>query len=225
MKARLFEPWEDEFLREVGDALSPGEIGKVIGRNKNSIRQRIIRLGIEVNQALLKGRIEASRIQKGNIPPLKGKKGHRQPPGCEKGWFKKGHVPHNANTGGDGELSLRADKRGIYNWHFRQSLGKWISFNRVVWEWYNGPIPPRHCIIHLDGNAMNCAPRNLACITKADNARRNSASINLHDTWVAGVMAGTRRKELRETILNHPDLIEVGRQSIILKRTIRNVNK
>ena len=35
---------------------------------------------------------------------------------------------------------------------------------RVVWEQLHGEIPKDHCIIHLDGNHMNCDPSNLCCI-------------------------------------------------------------
>ena len=35
---------------------------------------------------------------------------------------------------------------------------------RVVWEQLHGEIPKDHCIIHLDGDQMNCDPSNLYCI-------------------------------------------------------------
>ena len=35
---------------------------------------------------------------------------------------------------------------------------------RYVWEQLHGEIPKDHCIIHLDGNHMNCAPSNLYCM-------------------------------------------------------------
>lgn len=35
---------------------------------------------------------------------------------------------------------------------------------RVVWEQLHGEIPKDHCIIHLDGNHMNCDPSNLYCM-------------------------------------------------------------
>lgn len=35
---------------------------------------------------------------------------------------------------------------------------------RVVWEQLHGEIPKDHCIVHLDGNHMNCDPSNLYCM-------------------------------------------------------------
>jgi hypothetical protein len=35
---------------------------------------------------------------------------------------------------------------------------------RVVWEQLHGEIPADHCIVHLDGDQMNCNPSNLYCM-------------------------------------------------------------
>ena len=49
----------------------------------------------------------------------------------------------------------------------------------------------------------------------------SNAAINLTDNHVAGCMS-RKRPELRQLLLQHPDLIELKRTSIILERTIRN---
>lgn len=39
-----------------------------------------------------------------------------------------------------------------------------VPKRRYVWEQAYGPIPPKHKIIHLDGDCMNCNLDNLYCI-------------------------------------------------------------
>jgi hypothetical protein len=49
---------------------------------------------------------------------------------------------------------------------------------------------------------------------------KNSSSLNMHDTWIAGLIAW-RNPQLRDDILkNKPEIIELKRQLIILKRSI-----
>lgn len=61
---------------------------------------------------------------------------------------------------------------------------------------------------------------------RAFTINKNSSSKNMHPIWVAGLIAW-RNPELKKEILKHPELIELKRKSIILKRTIdeqRNSN-
>lgn len=54
---------------------------------------------------------------------------------------------------------------------------------------------------------------------------KNSSSINMHPSWLVQRMAW-RDKELQQEILaKHPDLIELQRQLIILKREIKKHDK
>lgn len=51
---------------------------------------------------------------------------------------------------------------------------------------------------------------------------RNSSSINMHDSWIAGRL-GWRNKKLADHIKkNHPELIELKRAELKLRRTIKN---
>lgn len=47
-----------------------------------------------------------------------------------------------------------------------QRYERWVRKKYIVWEQTHGAIPENHCIIHLDGNQMNCDISNLACIPK-----------------------------------------------------------
>lgn len=49
-----------------------------------------------------------------------------------------------------------------------------------------------------------------------------SASVNLTDNWVAFTLAGKNRyKELKDELLKRPDLLELHRQTILLKRELK----
>lgn len=50
---------------------------------------------------------------------------------------------------------------------------------------------------------------------------RNSSSLNMHDSWIVQKMAW-RNPSLQKELLNHPQLIAVKRQQILLKRELIN---
>lgn len=87
-------------------------------------------------------------------------KGTRMP-GSEKGWFKKGQMPHNHLEVGaqvftfDGYIKVKIAEPNY-----------WEFLHKLVWQEANGPIPPDHNIIFLDGNRQNCSLENLYCIPK-----------------------------------------------------------
>ncbi len=61
---------------------------------------------------------------------------------------------------------------------------------RIVWEYFNGPVPDGMVIDHLDGNAHNNCLENLACKTQAKNSRNRklpktntSGKIGIH--WIS----------------------------------------
>jgi len=82
-------------------------------------------------------------------------------PGSEKGWFKKGQMPHNHMEVGaqvftfDGYIKVKIAEPNY-----------WEFLHKLVWQEANGPIPPEHNIIFLDGNKQNCSLENLYCIPK-----------------------------------------------------------
>ena len=82
-------------------------------------------------------------------------------PGSEKGWFKKGQMPHNHMEVGaqvftfDGYIKVKIAEPNY-----------WEFLHKLVWQEANGPIPPEHNIIFLDGNKQNCSLENLYCLPK-----------------------------------------------------------
>ena len=57
-------------------------------------------------------------------------------------------------------------------------FGKAYKIRRIVWEMFNGEIPPDHCIIHLDGNNGNNKIENLKMVGKHEqNYKRNNRKV------------------------------------------------
>ena len=132
---------------------------------------------------------EKARFQKGQVPPNKGRKGYH-PPGSEKGWFAKGHVPDNLKPlwserwchigKGDKKtpvLEMKVPGPAPWVSHRKRSMNQkthWIRKAVWVWEQINGPVPPGHVIAQLDGDPANCEPENLECVPRGVMARRNA---------------------------------------------------
>lgn len=106
-------------------------------------------------------------FEKGHIPSNKGKKGFYAP-GSEKGWFKKGHSPHNHVEVGtevmstDGYLKIKTAEPNV--WEFKHIM---------EWEKHHGKVPEGMLISFKDGDHYNCAIENLMCITRAEHAILN----------------------------------------------------
>lgn len=146
--------------------------------------------------------------------------------------FKPGQLPKNTRDA-DGAISIRYDNRGAPVKHIRVSLGKWEYLSRHVWRQHNGEIPKGHIVTHKDGDPMNCEPGNLALMSRADNARRNSNREKfrawhqeLTDEYVLHWQRRYRGAEgidLETARAN--GLIEIWRTEIQLKRKLTSVNK
>ena len=54
---------------------------------------------------------------------------------------------------------------------YRVSSGKAQYIHRIVWEEWNGPIPPGYVIHHADGNTWNNCLENLVLMTRSEHQR------------------------------------------------------
>ena len=121
-------------------------------------------------------------FQKGNIPPLSGKKGAHYA-GCEKSWFPKGHDPWNKLPVGS-EI-VRSDG------HLWRKLGEgcrdWRQVHILNWEQAYGLIPPDHKIVFLDGDKTNCAIQNLKLVHNKVHLELNRRSIRSSDSTLTEV--------------------------------------
>ncbi len=127
---------------------------------------------------------KTGKFLKGNKAWNKGMKGLNI--GGKKTQFKKGNIP--ANSRMNGVMSERYHKRDKRTYlYIRISPGKWMLYNRYVWQKHHGEIPAKHVIIHKDKNTLNCNIENLECISMAENMRRNhnrrKAAKSLRKRW------------------------------------------
>ena len=130
-------------------------------------------------------------FKKGHIPANKGKKGWCAP-GSEKGWFKKGNLPHNHVPVGtealtsDGYLKIKIAEPK-----------QWRLKHIMEWEKHNGKVPAGCMISFKDGNHYNCSIENLMCITKAENAILNHQKLrseSAEQTETAVILAKLKHK-------------------------------
>jgi hypothetical protein len=112
------------------------------------------------------------RFEKGCVSHNKGKKGYCAP-GCEKGWFQKGH--DNGKTKPVG--SERIDCKDGYVLIKTADSKAYRPKHKVIWEAAYGPVPPGHIITFIDGDKLNVDLSNLRLITMAENAIMNKFSI------------------------------------------------
>ena len=120
------------------------------------------------------------KFKKGQVSFNKGKKGYCAP-GCEKGWFKKGHRPSNwvpVNTEvvvKDGYIKIKVAEPN-----------KWELKHRVIWMNKHGEIPAGQCLIFLNGDKTDCRIENLMLI------ERGILSILNHEKLLTGDAAANK---------------------------------
>lgn len=115
------------------------------------------------------------RFEKGQVSFNKGRKGFCAP-GSEKGWFRKGNIPHTAR--GVGHESI--DQKDGYVWiivgetnpHTGAATHR-VMKHKWLWEKAHGPVPKGHRLKCLDGNKLNTDPSNWEAIPDGMAPRLN----------------------------------------------------
>lgn len=209
-------------------------LAKMMDKGNTFLRTRIRQLGLVIPAETIEQNKQVSRLKPGNTPINKGKKWaeYLSPEAQErilKTGYQKGHLPHNCKGVNDGDIRIRKDSRNDagsnnYKW-IRISLGKWKMLHVVVWESVHGPVPEGYIVVFKDKDTMNCSIDNLELITRAENMIRNSASMNLVDGYVVKMIIPKKERidnpGFVEAIMQRPDLIELKRMQMQLKRTIK----
>jgi hypothetical protein len=117
------------------------------------------------NRGITNGR--DSRFRPGHVSHNKGKTGYC-PPGCEKGWFRTGHMPHNWQPVGteiiDENGYVKVKTRNPKTWKFK---------HRLIWEKAHGKVPRGHLVNFADGNRQNFALDNLILVSQGEHAVMN----------------------------------------------------
>lgn len=125
------------------------------------------------NRRILSGR--TGQFAKGCVSWNKGKKGYM---GANATSFKKGQLPHNhtrlwtERISKDGYIEISIPERNPYTGFPQRYKLKHIW----LWEMYNGPVPPGHAVIFIDGNKEHVDLDNLMIVTRSE-----LLSLNLHN--------------------------------------------
>lgn len=153
-----------EFIRSNVKQFTDKEVAKLIndkwslGINEESVSNAKHRYGIKTGFGrghFPKGHKPANPILKGQRLGLKTE-------------FKKGRVPPNRVPIGserftkDGYLQIKI-KDGNKN-------NNWIVKHRLIWEQHNGPVPPKHRVVFLDGDKNNLDISNLELMSYGQTA-------------------------------------------------------
>lgn len=229
-------PAQDRIIKKEYLNVPCKRLSDQLGISDTCLRTRMKQLGLVVPAHIIEQRKKDSRIKPGHVPSNKGKKqtefmSRKAIARTKATRFKKGHLPHNAVGFKDGDITVRQDHKnraGKSYKYIRLSLGKWYPLHQYRWEKKHGKLPKGHCLWFIDGDTMNCSVSNLELITRAENMRRNSCSLRLTDVYVANTLArkkgrvGAYDKELRDILLQDKDLIEMARQTLLLKRVIKS---
>lgn len=171
-------PWtqEDiEKLRRFYPRHTAQFVAATLGRSISSVQNKSHALGISKAKGFWKTvphPPSKTQFKRGNKPWNDGVKGSTGlHPNTRATQFKKGSTPHNTLPDG----SLRITKDGYLE---RKCEKGWIALHRHVWEAEHGPIPNGHIVVFKQGKKTaiesEVTTDKLECITRAENAKRNS---------------------------------------------------
>ena len=189
MKEERYPEYVREFLIKNNAGKSAREITELLNSTFGTDYTAKGIKGLRARMHLVSGL--TGHFEKGHIPANKGKKGYCAP-GSEKGWFKKGQIPHNHVPVGtevmttDGYLKIKIAEPK--QWRFKHIM---------EWEKYNGKVPEGCMISFKDGDHYNCSIENLMCITKAENAILNHQKLraeSAEQTETAVILAKLQHK-------------------------------
>lgn len=192
-------PWTDDEIETVRlnyTAWPCFLIAHLIDRSESAVHNMGFKLGLEKTEAFFKNPMAhlwngtqhpasiASRIQKGAVPPNKGKK---MPPGWAPGrmaetQFKKGCMAGAAQHNYVPIGSMRLSKDGYLEQKVTDDhpvpARRWVAVHRIVWEQANGPIPAGHKVAFKPDAFTNVRDEitidRIELVTFAEMMRRNT---------------------------------------------------
>lgn len=193
---RFWTAAELDTLRELYPDHLTADIARRLDRVTGSVHAKAYELGLTKSDAFkasdLSKRIQrgkqspamiATQFKPGLVPWNKGVKGSTgTQPGCRATQFKKGQMTGAAQHNYVPIGSLRVTKDGYLERKVTDDQNvyparRWVAEHRLVWEQVNGPIPPGHIVVFLPGmktaNVGDVTVDRLACISRAEHARRN----------------------------------------------------
>jgi len=222
---RHWKPEQLFMLRWLYPDFKADEVALCIGRTTRSVHQKAKQLGIGKSDAFKEswrsGRIQASntdprmvatRFKPGHTTWNKGVKGsvglHEN---CRKTQFKPGQKP---NTWVPvGSYRINSNKRihrleRKMNENPGPSHVRWIPVTRLVWEQHHGPVPDKHIVVFADSKQATTVLEEitidkLICISRAENARRNSAAAHSTEYGKLAQLKGAITRQVNRIIKEH----------------------
>lgn len=191
-----------KYLEDNYGKKSRTEIAKHLGRTAGAVKSKATKLGLKVPSSNIR------LLHKTNA-----------------GTFRKDNDP--GNTLENGAITIRharSNRKSKPYYFIRLGKQNWYPLHQYLWELMNGKPEKNMCVAFKDGNTLNVLYDNLELITRAENMKRNSGSLNLPDGFVASLM--TRHDpELKEELLKHPEIIATKRMQLKLNRKLKNTEE
>jgi hypothetical protein len=185
---------EDAFIKANYKTIGNFEIGMKIKRTAKSIAKRMIILGLKRTSDDFKELAKSNR-------------------GC----YKKGLVSPKAFLVGTLQLVYDSkEERHFYNIKTEKGF---VRFSRYLYElFYNEKLKPTDIVFHVDGNSLNLLKENLMKINRQQLLRENNFK---DEAFVKRIFRVQNPEVIENIIKNHPELIEVKKQSFLLNKKIK----
>lgn len=217
-------------LIELHPSHQNSEIAQILGISINSIENKAFSLGLKKPKAFIKSiprKANAGSFKKGATVWNKGMKG-LQIGGIETR-FKKGGKHHTSKPIGTIRLNFRLNKPSdkVYL-EIKVAESTWITYARYVFIQYYGEVPLGMLIRHKNNNPFDNRLENLECVSKKRNRLLNSGGTTLADGYIVNTLIGksvrdgSERTRLKRIFSKRPDLIELKRNLLILKRQCKS---
>lgn len=202
-------------------------MAQCIGRSVGSVHRKAVLLEIGKSDAF-KASFSSGRIQAANtdqrMVATRFKPGHKTwnegvkgstglHDNCRKTQFKPGQKPHTwvpvgsyrINTSkGVPRLERKMNDKPGPN-HVR-----WIPVTRLVWEQHHGPIPTKHIVVFADSKQATTVLEEitvdkLVCISRAENALRNSMYSKSHELGRLSQIKGAITRQINRITREHKE--------------------